>query len=284
MEKYKHMPDEWDRWLDASVDRDCRPADILAAMVAANYDPAYAEQVIGERIARRRAGLPAAERAPYRYGTPRIRHQGNLIRTSDRDVRVLMRLDQPVVAVLDNVLSDDECDAVVALARDRLAPSATLSPATGENQVRDTRTSRGAFLPEGDNALLRRLNRRIAQITNTPVEHGEALHVLHYGVGAEYKPHPDYFDPNSPGFAATLQRGGQRIATLIVYLNDVEDAGDTVFPKLGLSVVPKKGAAVYFEYMNEEGQLDEATLHGGAPVGAGEKWVLTKWVRQDVFR
>ncbi|WP_229416170.1 prolyl hydroxylase family protein [Pseudoduganella armeniaca] len=95
---------------------------------------------------------------------------------------------------------------------------------------------------------------------------------------------PRLFRPDQPGFSATLKRGGQRTATLIVYLNDVEDAGDTVFPKLGLSVVPKKGAAVYFEYMNDEGQLDEATLHGGAPVGAGDKWVMTKWVRQEAFR
>jgi prolyl 4-hydroxylase len=284
MDQYKHMPEEWDRWLDDSVDKQCRPQDILAAMTAANFDPVYAEQVVRERIAARAAGIARKEREPYRYGTPRIRHRGNLIRTSDRDVRVLVRLEEPVVAVLDNVLSDEECDAVIARARDKLAPSATLSPATGENQVRDTRTSRGAFLPEGDDPLLRRLNRRIAEITNTPVTHGEALHVLHYQVGAEYKPHPDYFDPTSPGFSATLKRGGQRTATLIVYLNDVEDAGDTVFPKLGLSVVPKKGAAVYFEYMNDEGQLDEATLHGGAPVGAGDKWVMTKWVRQEAFR
>jgi len=284
MEKYKHLPEEWDRWLDASVEKDCRPDDILAAMVAANYDSAFAEQTIAARFAQRAAGEQRPAPEPYRYGTPRIRHQGNLIRTSDRDVRVLMRLNEPVVAVLDDVLSADECDAVIALARDKLAPSATLSPATGKNQVRDTRTSSGAFLPEGDSALLRRLNRRIAEITNSPVENGEALHVLHYGVGAEYRPHPDYFEPSSPGFAATLRRGGQRVATLIIYLNDVDDAGDTVFPHLGLSVVPKKGAAVYFEYMNEDGQLDAATLHGGAPVGAGEKWVATKWVRQDVFR
>lgn len=286
------MSPEWDRWLEASLDKQCRTQDIVAAMLAADYDPAYVEQLVAQRLALREpaaAGVAdvadgAAAAGPYQYGQTRIRHRGNVIRTSDRTVRVALRIERPVVAVLDDVLSPEECDAVVALARTELQPSATLSPVTGENQVRDHRTSQGAFLRNGDDPLLRRLNRRIAEIMNQPVEHGEALHVLHYQVGAEYKPHHDYFDPANTGFAGTLKRGGQRVATLIVYLNDVDEAGDTVFPKIGLSIVPKKGSAVYFEYMNDAGQLDEASLHGGAPVVTGEKWVATKWVRQGVFR
>ncbi len=286
MSKYTSMSPEWDRWLEASLDKRCRTQDIVAAMLAADYDEGYARQVVAERLALREpaAADVAATAGPYLYGEPRIRHRGNVIRTSDRTVRVALRIEQPVVAVLDNVLSDEECDAVVAMARTELQPSATLSPVTGENQVRDHRTSQGAFLRNGDDPLLQRLNRRIAEIMNQPVEHGEALHVLHYQVGAEYKQHQDFFHPENPGFAATLQRGGQRVATLIIYLNDVEEAGDTVFPKIGVSIVPKKGSAVYFEYMNDAGQLDEACLHGGAPVVTGEKWVATKWVRQGVFK
>ncbi|QBE62083.1 prolyl hydroxylase family protein [Pseudoduganella lutea] len=283
MNKYTRMSEEWDRWLDASLDKGCRTQDIVAAMVAAHYDTAYAERTVAERQARRSQPAPVVA-GPYRYGAPTIRHRNNTIATADRTVRVTMRIEQPVVAVLDDVFSPEECDAVVALARARLQPSATLSPTTGENQVKEHRTSQGAFLDDSDEPLLQRLNRRIAEIMNQPVENGEALHVLHYGVGAEYKPHHDYFDPSNTGFAATLKRGGQRVATLIIYLNDVEEAGDTVFPKLGLSIVPRKGSAVYFEYVNEAGQLDEASLHGGAPVERGEKWVATKWVRQGVFK
>lgn len=283
MNKYTRMSEDWDRWLDASVAKGCRTQDIVAAMVAANYDAAWAEQAVLERQARGAQPAPA-QTGPYRYGTPTIRHRNNVIETSDRTVRVAMRIEQPVVAVLDDVFSAEECAGVIALARHKLQPSATLSPKTGENQVADHRTSQGAFLDDAGEPLLQRLNRRIGEIMNQPVEHGEALHVLHYQVGAEYKPHHDYFDPANTGFAATLKRGGQRVATLIVYLNDVAEAGDTVFPKLGLSIVPKRGTGVYFEYVNEDGQLDEASLHGGAPVTSGEKWVATKWVRRGVFR
>lgn len=295
MNKHIQMSAEWDRWLEASLDKGCRTQDIVAAMLAADYEPGYVERVVQERQALRQPAAPAAttvgnaalagtNAGTYRYGEPTIRHRGNVIATSDRTVRVAMRIEQPVVAVLDDVLSAEECDAIVAIARHQLQPSATLSPVTGENQVRDHRTSQGAFLADGDEPLLQRINRRIAEIMQQPVEHGEALHILHYQVGAEYKPHHDYFDPANTGFAATLKRGGQRVATLIIYLNDVEESGDTVFPKIGLSIVPKKGSAVYFEYMNDGGQLDEATLHGGAPVVTGEKWVATKWVRQGVFK
>ncbi len=83
-----------------------------------------------------------------------------------------------------------------------------------------------------------------------------------------------------PGSAVHLAKGGQRVSTMVIYLNDVEEAGETTFPDVGLSVTPKKGAAVYFEYCNSQNQVDPLTLHAGAPVAAGEKWIATKWMRQ----
>ena len=73
--------------------------------------------------------------------------------------------------------------------------------------------------------------------------------------------------------------GGQRIATLIMYLNDVESGGSTIFPDIGLDVLPHKGNAVFFAYSSERGELDNRTLHGGSPVSGGEKWIATKWIR-----
>lgn len=70
---------------------------------------------------------------------------------------------------------------------------------------------------------------------------------------------------------------------MIVYLNDVEEGGETVFPTLGLSVVPRRGCGLYFEYTNSQRQVDQKTLHAGAPIVRGEKWVLTKWMRERRF-
>jgi len=65
-----------------------------------------------------------------------------------------------------------------------------------------------------------------------------------------------------------------------MYLNDVQEGGETIFPKMDLSISPKKGAALYFHYGNQEGQTDRLTLHSSVPVLNGEKWVATKWIRQ----
>ena len=80
-----------------------------------------------------------------------------------------------------------------------------------------------------------------------------------------------------------LAVGGQRVSTLVMYLSDVEQGGETTFPDVGVSVVPKKGAAVYFEYCNSQGQVDPLSLHAGNPVIKGEKWIATKWMRQRKY-
>jgi prolyl 4-hydroxylase len=105
--------------------------------------------------------------------------------------------------------------------------------------------------------------------------------VLRYRPGAEYRPHHDYFDPGQPGTAAVLARGGQRLATLVMYLDTPAGGGATSFPDIGLEVAPVKGHAVFFSY--DRPHASTRTLHGGAPVLAGEKWVATKWLRERRF-
>jgi prolyl 4-hydroxylase len=114
-----------------------------------------------------------------------------------------------------------------------------------------------------------------------PVSHGEGLQVLHYGPGAQYRPHHDYFDPDLPGSSRILERGGQRVATLVMYLNTPEEGGATTFPEAGITVHAVAGHAVFFSYDRPDPAT--RTLHGGAPVIAGEKWVATKWLREGAF-
>jgi prolyl 4-hydroxylase len=111
--------------------------------------------------------------------------------------------------------------------------------------------------------------------------HGEGLQILRYRPGAEYRPHFDYFDPQHSGTARILERGGQRVGTLVIYLNTPDGGGGTTFPDAGLEVAPVRGNAVFFSY--DRAHASTRTLHGGAPVTAGEKWVATKWLREGVF-
>jgi prolyl 4-hydroxylase len=137
------------------------------------------------------------------------------------------------------------------------------------------------FFERGEKPLIARLEARIGALLRWPVNHGEGLQILRYRPGAEYRPHHDYFDPVHSGTAKILERGGQRVGTLVMYLNTPEGGGATTFPDVGLEVAPVRGNAVFFSY--DRAHPSTRTLHGGAPVTAGEKWVATKWLRQGVF-
>ena len=185
------------------------------------------------------------------------------------------------VLVFGGLLTAAECDALVELARPRLLRSETVDTATGGSEVNAARTSDGMFFARGETELIARIERRIAALLRWPVERGEGLQVLRYRPGAEYRPHHDYFDPGQPGTAAVLARGGQRLATLVMYLDTPAGGGATSFPDIGLEVAPVKGHAVFFSY--DRPHASTRTLHGGAPVLAGEKWVATKWLRERRF-
>jgi prolyl 4-hydroxylase len=179
------------------------------------------------------------------------------------------------------LLSHEECDALVKLAAPRLVRSETVETKSGGSEVNEARTSSGMFFEREENEVCARVERRIAKLLGWPLENGEGLQVLHYLPGAEYRPHHDYFDPAKSGTPVILKRGGQRVGTLIMYLNSPEQGGGTTFPDVGLEVAPVKGNGVFFSY--DRAHPSTKTLHGGAPVIAGEKWVATKWLRQGRF-
>lgn len=123
-----------------------------------------------------------------------------------------------------------------------------------------------------ENPFIARRDLRIAEVMNRSAENGEGLQILNYQMGGEYTAHFDYFATADPGSQIHLAHGGRRVSTLVTYLNDVEDGGETVFPDIGLSVVPRQGLAVYSEYGNSLGQVAPLSLHAGMPVIQGEKW------------
>ncbi|MFC4811795.1 2OG-Fe(II) oxygenase [Paenibacillus sp. GCM10023250] len=197
---------------------------------------------------------------------------GNTLRAADREIPILGRIDEPLILILKHVLSCAECDALIGLARDRMRRART-----GRTRaVGDVRTGRGTFLEENENEWVRAIELRLASLMGVPAAHAEPLQILHYRPGEEYRPHLDYFTAD--------QVANNRISTMIMYLNDVEEGGETAFPELRFAVAPKKGNAVYFEYFYRDPRLNELTLHAGAPVAAGEKWIATQWMRRQRYR
>ena len=269
------------RWIIAQAEAGCLPEDVVKAMVASGWHEDVAldamEQTLRGHLASLRQPVPGGSTVPE----PNIDEGTNVIVVEGHAVEVVMTLRLPRVVLFGRLLTDQECDGLMAQAAPRLARSETVDTATGDSEVHAARTSDGMFFERGETPLIDRIERRIAALVNWPLERGEGLQILRYGPGAQYKPHNDYFDPEQPGTPRILERGGQRVGTLVMYLNTPERGGATVFLDAGLEVAPVRGSAVFFSY--DRPHPVTKTLHGGAPVLAGEKWVATKWLRQGVF-
>jgi prolyl 4-hydroxylase len=267
------------RWVQAQLDGGESPERLRLALAQSGWVDAVCRQVV--QLVQQERPLAMAPAAPGRLPCVAADPARCEVRLPDRTVRVVARLNPPTVVLLADVLSDEECEALIAAARPRLARSLTVQTATGGEERNPDRTSDGMFFNRGESPLVQRIEARIAALLNWPVENGEGMQVLHYRPGAEYKPHYDYFDPAEPGTPTLLRRGGQRVGTLIMYLNNPVSGGGTTFPDAGLEVLPQRGHAVFFSY--DRPSPATRTLHGGAPVVEGDKWIATKWLRESSF-
>lgn len=195
--------------------------------------------------------------------------------------KVLFELKLPNIVMVDNFLSDRECEDLINLSKPKIKRSTVVDRESTSSKVDDIRTSKGTFFEKKENELISDIENRIALFTNWPVDNQEGLQILNYCPGEEYKPHNDYFDETAPSSKEIFKRGGQRLGTIIIYLNNCPEGGGTIFPEIGLELKPTKGCAVFFGYPSHD--KNSKTLHGGSPVIKGEKWVAVKWLRQDKF-
>lgn len=191
----------------------------------------------------------------------------------------VIQLDSPRVMVFEDFLSSSECDFLIAAAQNQMQDSRVLDPTSGDFVFHAERKSRGTHFEHQSNQVVTDIENRIDDIFGFCAAQQEAMQILHYAVGGEYKPHYDFFPPNDSGSQNAIKAAGQRLATLIMYLNTPEKGGETSMPNLGLSVTAKKGNALYFENIDPQGKPSPQTLHAGMPVQAGEKWIATKWLR-----
>ena len=272
------------RWIIEQAQAGYAAPVVLQSMRDAGWDEDVAAEALEATLQDHLNGLAEQQGQPTAVPVPepRLDESPAQVDCGDRSVNVLLAMARPRIVVFGNLLSAEECDALIAAAAPRMARSLTVATQTGGEEVNDDRTSDGMFFQRGETPLLQGIEERIAKLLNWPIENGEGLQVLHYRPGAEYKPHYDYFDPAELGTPTILKRGGQRVGTLVIYLNTPEQGGGTTFPDVHMEVAPQRGNAVFFSY--ERPDPSTRTLHGGAPVIAGDKWIATKWLREREFK
>lgn|GEM_PF-597360 len=198
--------------------------------------------------------------------------------------RVRRRLDaaQRKVEIVPGLLSADECDYLLGLAAPRFAPSAVIA-AEGV-RTHEGRTSHSAKLFLPGEARLEGLYDRLTGRLDVPVRYFEYCQCVRYEAGQFYGEHLDPLDEATPPGAAEVARRGQRALTLLVYLNEDFEGGETHFPRLDRKVTPRRGAGLLFYLLDRHGKPDPDARHAGLPVFSGTKYVLNLWVRNRPFR
>lgn len=202
-----------------------------------------------------------------------ISNEENIFYIDNREVRLVFKMHNPTVYLLENLLSDEECDYLISQSQGRLSRSSVVDETGESSYISDVRTSESAGFYHFEDEIITKIEKRIMDLFHWNNDDSDAIQVLKYEVGQEYQPHYDYFAHNG----AFVKGIGERIATLILYLSEPIKGGGTGFPDLNLTVNCKKGSALYFAYPDPS--PDSKTLHSGNPVVEGTKYIATKWFR-----
>lgn len=219
------------------------------------------------------AGAPAAATGPDAAGRIDIAGWLNAPRP-----RVLS--EGPAIFAVDGFLPPAVCDWMISRAEALVEPALVYDPGTGSGRSESVRTNTAAqFGPEHMDVVLALVRERIARTAGLPVPGLEWTQVLRYEMGQTFDWHVDWLDPALPGYAADLTARGQRIATLLVFLNDDFEGGETAFEAGGLRHRGRKGDALMWANTLPDGSIDRRTRHAGLPPTRGEKWVLSQWLR-----
>ena len=195
-------------------------------------------------------------------------------------IRLVAAIDYPSIRIYENLITAEEADHICASAGAQLHRSEVMKVSDGisDSVVDQARTSFGTTLFGAGDAVVDRINARLASLLCWPKQKTEELHILRYEPGGEYQPHYDFFSPEMLDKDAVVKIDANRVGTFILYLNDCKDGGETIFPDIGFRIRPCRGYGLYFAY--PMAHPETLTLHGGAPVKAGEKWIATRWLTE----
>lgn len=221
----------------------------------------------------------AAELGTLLKPCPQPSFDCGVIEAEGRRIVPLLERRNPHLALLGGFLDRDECAQLIEQARGSLRPSTVLSMEGIPGTRVPIRTSETAWLDGPRSPLVQKIIRRAAIVLDWPATNFEGLQVLRYPVGGEYQQHDDFF---RAAHGAALNFGGQRVATLLMYLDTPAGGGATAFARVHTHIRAHQGQALYFSYPVPD--ATSRTSHAGCPVTEGEKWAATLWVRQGPWR
>jgi prolyl 4-hydroxylase len=183
--------------------------------------------------------------------------------------------DGPPIYLVHDFLSDHEADFLINVAESCLSRSLV-----GGDKETAGRTSESCYFEQYH---LSGLMEKVTSLTGKPLEHCEYPQVAKYVAGEQYGQHFDGFSNlGGPTGRKELTLGGNRLVTVLIYLNNVDWGGETHFIWTDLRIRPTKGTALVFFPSTADGEFDVQTMHAALPA-VDTKYVSQIWVRENIF-
>ena len=275
-----HFDDSWKHWIWTNVaagnDKNGifkilldEGYDYQAIKAEMNYEPDIPVFMIPNPLKKQSASQGGNQQGETQHAKAPSRFLANSLSLSE---------DKAEMYLVEEFLNPEEAATLITLIRSQLRPS-TLSSEEADSQFRTSQTCELGAL---DHPLINDVDQRICQYLGIDQSYSEGIQGQFYEIGQEFKPHTDYFESHE--MATHGGKMGQRTYTFMLYLNDVEEGGETTFPQLDQAFKPALGSAVVWNNLDENGQPNYNTLHHATPVKKGTKAVITKWFRQHSYQ
>lgn len=186
---------------------------------------------------------------------------------------------------IEDILTHTECDELIRVSKNVGLETSNVLNAAGEELDKSFRTSEQLWLPLNYNKIIKKLSDYNKSLTNLPYENQENIQIVHYYTGGLFKLHADacVYDKITCDKTANRNNSGQRKSTLLIYLNDNFEQGETEFPSINKKIIPKKGKGIFFYNIDKNEKVLLESYHMGNPVVNGEKWIATIWTHVNKF-
>lgn len=187
--------------------------------------------------------------------------------------------EHPSIAVVERFASAAECAWLIECGRPTLTRAKVYRDSSTAQTAESRTNSETGFTIGNADVFLSLLRDRMSSATSVATRFFEVTKLLHYSVGQQFALHSDFLATNTPELQREIERRGQRVLTLLVYLNDDYEGGATEFPRIGLRFRGQQGDALIFRNIDAAGAPDYDSVHAGLPIERGEKWLLSQWIR-----
>lgn len=272
----------WQEWIATNIKRDCNLDEMYRILIANDFCPELIKNHLYLNKKTLSTTNPVVDithvsdnKVPQLFSQPAkvVANNKEIYLANAEKINTNGKLE---LFKIDNFLNVQECVELLSVIRGSLRES-TITNTSGT--LKNYRTSKTCDLSLINHPLINDIDQRICDMLGFDASYSEPIQAQWYDVGQEFKPHTDYFEPNSKEFEVHAKHRGQRTWTFMLYLNNTLSGGATAFTRVNKAFLPKRGTAVIWNSLTPEGKENIESMHWGKPIEKGFKVIITKWFR-----